>query len=108
MLNGCFEGYILNRYGSYDVVRNGYKFIHCDLTNKVGFLTITIYCKGYLFISSLNVGSFIQIQNFGVTFWNKFEKGNWSFVLKVGTAIMIEQLNPFMLDLRFVDTHSIL
>jgi hypothetical protein len=45
MLNGCFKSYILNRYGSYDVVRTGYKFIHCDLTNKVGFLTITFIVR---------------------------------------------------------------
>jgi hypothetical protein len=42
MLNGCFEDYILSRYGSYDVLGSGYNFIHCDLTNKVGLLTITL------------------------------------------------------------------
>jgi hypothetical protein len=41
MLNGGFEGYIL-RYWLYDVVGNGYKFIHCDFTDKGGFLTITL------------------------------------------------------------------
>lgn len=47
MFSGCFEGYILSRYGSYDVVGNGYKFIHCDLIHQVGF-TIVIYHKGCL------------------------------------------------------------
>ncbi len=28
MLSECFEGYIMSKYGLYDVVRNGYKFIH--------------------------------------------------------------------------------
>jgi hypothetical protein len=42
MLNGCFEDYILSIYGSYDVLRSAYNFIHCDLTNKVGLLTITL------------------------------------------------------------------
>jgi hypothetical protein len=41
MLNGCFEDYIL-RYWLYDVVGNGYKFIHCDFIDKGGFLTITL------------------------------------------------------------------
>jgi hypothetical protein len=35
MLSGYFEGYILSRFRSYDVVRSGYKFIDCDLINKV-------------------------------------------------------------------------
>jgi hypothetical protein len=45
MLSGCFEGYILNRYWSYDVVGSGYKFIHYDLINKGGFFTITLIVK---------------------------------------------------------------
>jgi hypothetical protein len=62
MLSGCFEGYILNRYGLYDVVSSGYKFIHCDITNKVGFLVTTLIV-GVEFVTTfspcLNVGSFI-------------------------------------------------
>jgi hypothetical protein len=62
MLSGCFKGYILSRCGSYDVVGSGYKFIHCDLTYKVGFLTITL-TVGVAFVTTfsppLNVGSFI-------------------------------------------------
>jgi hypothetical protein len=42
-----------------------------------------------------------------VTFQNKFEKGDWSFVLKVGATIMIEEIDPFLLDIRFVAIHSI-
>jgi len=68
MLSGCFEGYILNRYGSYDIVWSGYKFIHCDLIDKVGFLIITLTI-GIAFVTifshNLNVGSFIQVHNFG-------------------------------------------
>ncbi len=59
------------------------------------------------FSPRLNVDSFIRVQNFGVTFQNKFEKGDWSFVLKVGATIMIEQIDPFLLDIRFVAIHSI-
>jgi len=110
MLSGCFKGCILSRCGSYDVVGSGYKFIHCDLTYKVGFLTITLIV-GVAFVTTfsppLNVGSFIWVQNFAVTFHNKFEKGDWSLVLRVGTTIMIEQIDSFLLDLRFVTTHSI-
>jgi hypothetical protein len=45
MLSGCFEGYILSRYWLYDVVRSGYKFIHCDVINKGGFFNITIIVR---------------------------------------------------------------
>jgi len=77
------------------------KFIHCDLTNKVRFLIVALIVRATFvttFSPCFNVGSFIQVQNFGVTFWNKFEKGDWSFVLKFGTTTMIEQIDPFMFD----------
>jgi len=110
MLSGCLKGYILNKYGSYDVVSNKYKFIHCDLTIKVGFLIVTITI-GATFVTTLspclNVGSFIGVQNFEVTFQNKFEKGDWSFVLRVGTTTMIEHIDVFAFDHHFVATHSI-
>jgi hypothetical protein len=93
-----FEGYILNRYGLYDVVGSGYKFIHCDLIDKVGFFIVTLTI-GAAFVTTfsprLNVGSFIRVQNFEVTFQNKFEKGDWSFVLRVGAITIIEQIDPF-------------
>jgi len=110
MLNGCFAGYILSRYGSYDVVGSGYKFIHCDFIDKVRLLTIT-FTIGATFVTTfspcLNVGSFIQVQNFIVTFQNRFEKGDWSFVLRVGATIMIDQIDPFSLAFHFVVTRSI-
>jgi hypothetical protein len=59
------------------------------------------------FSPSFNVGSFIRVQNFKVTFQHKFEKGDWSFVLKVGATIMIEHIDPFLLDICFVVIHSI-
>jgi hypothetical protein len=59
------------------------------------------------FSPRLNVGSFIRVQNFGVRFQNKFEKGHWSFVLKVGATIMIEQIDPILFDIHFVAIHSI-
>jgi hypothetical protein len=37
--------------------------------------------------------------NFDVTFENKFEKGDWGFVLKVGATIMISHINRFSLCL---------
>ncbi len=59
------------------------------------------------FSPRLNVGYFIRVQNFGVTFQNNFEKDDWSFVLKVGATVMIEHIYPFMFDIRFVAIHSI-
>ncbi len=91
-------------------VRNRYKFIFCDLKNKVRFLIVTLIV-GIAFMLTfsphLNVRSFIWVQNFGLTFWNKFEKGDWSFVLKVGATTMIEYIDPFLLDFRFDVIHSI-
>ncbi len=62
----------------------------------------------YAFSFCLNVGSFIRVFNFGVSFKNKFEKGDWKFVLKVGVTTVIEQIDPFFVYLRFIFTHSIL
>ncbi len=42
-----------------------------------------------------------------MTFWNKFEKGDWSIVLRVGTTTMIEHIDPFPFYLHFVVIHSI-
>jgi hypothetical protein len=42
MLGGCFEEYIVSRFGSYDVASNGHKYIHCDLTYEVGFFIMTL------------------------------------------------------------------
>jgi hypothetical protein len=38
MLGVVFEGYVVSRYGSYIVVRNGFKYIHYYLTNHFGYL----------------------------------------------------------------------
>jgi len=46
--------------------------------------------------------------NFEATFKNKFEKGDWEFILRVGATIVIEQIDPFHNCLQFVPTHSIL
>jgi len=59
------------------------------------------------FSACLNVRSFIWVQNFGLTFWNIFEKGDWSFVLRVGATTMIEYIDPFLLDFRFDVIYSI-
>jgi hypothetical protein len=41
------------------------------------------------FSSQLNVGWHIHIVNFSVSFWNKFEKVDWRFVLRIGATIVI-------------------
>jgi hypothetical protein len=65
MLSGCFKGYILNRYCSYDVVGNRYKFIHCDFTNKVGILIVTL-TMGATFVTTFSPRS-----NVGLSFESK-------------------------------------
>jgi len=93
MFGVYFEGYIVSRYGFANVPRSGFKYIHCDLVDPLGYLTI-ILTIGSSFVSSfflhLNLGSFIWVIDFGVTFRNKFERGNWEFVLIVGATIVIE------------------
>jgi len=56
-----------------------YIYTHCDLTNYEGYM-IVILTIGSYFVTSfspcLNIGGFIQISKFGVTFCKKFEKGD--------------------------------
>jgi hypothetical protein len=52
MMGGrCFEGYVVNRYGSYDVLGSGYKYIHCDLIDCEGYMTMTLTFGSYFAIS---------------------------------------------------------
>jgi len=48
------------------------------------------------------------VLNFKVIFRNIFEKGDWEFILRVGATTIIEQIDPFLVCLQFVFTHSIL
>jgi hypothetical protein len=93
MLGVCFKGYIVSMYGSANVLGSGFKYIHCDLADPLGYLII-ILTIGSIFVSTfpppLNVGSFIRVLNFEVTFRNKFERRDWKFVLRVGATIVIE------------------
>ncbi len=93
MFGAYFEGYIVNMYGFVDVLGSGFKYIHCDFVNPFGYLTIILTIRSN-FVSTfspyLNVGSFIWVLNFKVTFINKFERRNWEFVLIVGATTIIE------------------
>ncbi len=40
MFGACFEGYIINKYGFANVSGSGFKYIHCDVTYPIGYLTI--------------------------------------------------------------------
>ncbi len=87
MFGACFEGYIVSRYGSTDVLGSGFNYIHYDLVNPIGYLIITLTIgSSFVFTFSLHLimGSFIRVPNFGVIFKNRFERGDWEFVLKVG------------------------
>jgi hypothetical protein len=72
------------------------------------FIQIISFGQDYNDVTTnANLSCFIRVQIFRVTFQNKFEKDDWSFVLKVGATIMIEQIDPFIFDIRFVAIHSI-
>jgi hypothetical protein len=93
MFGPYFEGYIISRYGFTDVPRSGFKYIHYDLAHPIGYLTIVLTIRSnfvYTFSTRLNVWSFIQVFNFGVTFKNMFERGDWNFLLRVGAITIIE------------------
>jgi hypothetical protein len=102
MLSIVFEGYVVSKYGSYDVLGSGYKYIHYNLTDHLGYLTITLIV-GSAFVTTFfhhfNVGLNIKIVNFGVTFKNKFEKGYWGLMSRVGTTTATEQIDAFPLCL---------
>jgi len=98
------------RYGFIDVLGSGFKYIHCDLVDPIGYLTIVLTIRSnfvYTFSPCLNVWSFIQVLNFGVTFKNLFERGDWNFLWRVGATTVIEKINLFLVYLHFVPTHSI-
>ncbi len=59
------------------------------------------------FSPCFNIRGFVRFSNFGVTFCNKFERGDWGLVIRVGVNIIIEHIDPFPLLLHFVPTHTI-
>jgi len=110
MSGGCFEGYVVNKCGSYDVPRSGYKYIHCDLINCEGYMIMTLTIESYFatsFYLCLNIGGFVHITNFGVTFHNKFERGDWGLVIRVGVSTINKYIDPFHMLLHFVPTRTI-
>jgi hypothetical protein len=93
-----FWKYIVNRYRFTNVLGNGFKYIHCDLADPIGDLRIVLSIRSnfvYTFSPHLNIWSFIRVLNFGVTFKNMFERGDWKFLLKVEATIIIEWINLF-------------
>jgi hypothetical protein len=109
MFGAYFEGYIVNRYGSKNVPGSGFKYIRYDLVDPIGYLIITLII-GSSFVSTfsprLNVGSFIRVLNFEITFKNRFKRRDWEFILRVGATTV--QIEPFPVYLCFFPTHSIL
>jgi hypothetical protein len=69
MLGACFDGLNVNQYGSYDVSSNGYKYIHYDLVDVFGYMTIIFIVSPRFvttFFNMLYVGYFVRVSNFGV------------------------------------------
>lgn len=110
MLNGYFQGFIMNKYKSYNVFDSAFKYIHYDLTNARGLKIITQTFTS-IFVTTFpprpNVVSFVHIQKFGITSKNKFEHMDSGFVLRVGASTTINQIDPFPITLQFILTHSI-
>jgi hypothetical protein len=62
MLGVVFEGYVVDKYGYYNVVGSGFKYIHYDLIDPFGYLTIMLIV-GFAFVTTfsphLNFESYI-------------------------------------------------
>ncbi len=101
----CFEGQILSKYGSYDVLVNAYKYINYDLTNVVGHMII-IFIMGFIsinmFFAHFIMGFFLLILNLNVIMKNIYEKGNCGYVLRVGFNTFVEHIDPILIFLKFV------
>jgi hypothetical protein len=99
VFGACFEGLIISKYGFANVLGSGFKYIHCDLVNPLKYLTI-IFKVGSNFVSTfslhLNAGSFIQVLNYRVNFKNRFERGDWEFVLQLRLLLLLNRLNLFL------------
>jgi hypothetical protein len=111
MLDGYFEGRVMNRYGSFDHPGSKYKYVHVDLCDSDGFSTITLSAAdGYAhqLSSKLHVGMFIRVTNFSVYLKNgMFEHGDCSHSLRVGPMTVVETILPFPISVSFLPTHSI-
>lgn len=67
MLGALFEGYIVSRYGFYNVFGHDVKYIQYDLVYALGYLTFTLMVGStFVIIVSprLNVGSYIHVTKF--------------------------------------------
>jgi hypothetical protein len=51
------------------------------------------------------LGAFCTSLIFEGTFWNKFEKGDWGFVIKVGANTIIDNIDVYPSFIQFVPTH---
>lgn len=108
MLGVVFEGYVVNKYGYYNVVGSGFKYIHYDLIDPFGYLTIMLtvrFAFVTIFSPRLNFRSYVWIVNFNVTFRNKFERAIKNLYW-VGAITMIEYIDAFRLCLRFIPMHK--
>jgi hypothetical protein len=110
MLDGYFEGMVLNRYGSFDQPGNKYKCIHVDLSDREGLSTIILSAAdryAHQYSPMLHVGLFVRVTNFNVYLKNgMFEFGDSSHSLRVGSMTLVENIPPFPISLSFLPTHS--
>jgi hypothetical protein len=91
----------MNSYKLYDVIGNGFKFIHCNPSDVSNYMMITLlvvspFVTTFSWSSHLNVGFYIQAQYFCVIFETNLSKGtNCWLIIKIRATIIIELINPF-------------
>jgi hypothetical protein len=83
MLSGYFEIFIMDKYGSYNVLNNVFKYMHYDLTNARGLRTITLTFNLNFITTFFSKTKCCVIYSHS-KFWNHFQKQIWAqgFCLK--------------------------
>jgi hypothetical protein len=72
MLGAIFEGYIVSKYGSYDVPRSGFKYIHCDLIDPLGYFIVTLIADVAFVTTFFSFECGIVYRN--CKFWSDFQE----------------------------------
>lgn len=99
-----FDGLILNIYGTYDTNRE-WRFLRTDLTDKVGFDTVTLVAGSNYYgahLSKIVVGSCIRIEGAIVVPRTANDGGSIDFSLQVDATTSITPIPAFTTDLFFV------
>jgi hypothetical protein len=86
MQGACFEGKVMNRYGSWDIGQSTYKCFKADLVDHDSFQTVTLVISESFashHSNKIHVGKYIKIINFSCGAKSKYEHGDNPRVIKI-------------------------